>query len=137
MAEDVLQELIKEAGRLTLDEQLQFMKQLEQIVRSHDQAESSRRLWSEIQQQREQILALATKQGASNVRVFDVGVRHDTSPAGEVNFLVNLEPGRSLLVLAGLMVDLQELLDCDVYVTEEGGLKGEHGERVLQEAVPL
>jgi hypothetical protein len=137
MAEDVLQELIKEAGRLTLDEQLQLMKQLEQIVRSHDQAESSRRLWRDIEQQREQILALATKQGASNVRVFDVGVRHDTSPAGEVNFLVNLEPGKSLLALAGLMVDLQELLDCDVYVTEEGGLKGEHGQRVLQEAVPL
>jgi len=137
MAEDVLQELIKEAGRLTLDEQLQLMKQLEQIVRSHSQAESSRRLWGEIQHQREQILALATKQGASNVRVFDVGVRHDTSPAGEVNFLVNLEPGKSLLALAGLMVDLQELLDCDVYVTEEGGLKGEHGQRVLQEAVPL
>ncbi len=137
MAEDVLQELIKEAERLTLDEQLQLMKQLEQIVRSHDQAESSHRLWRDIEQQREQILALATKQGASNVRVFDLGVRHDTSPAGEVNFLVNLEPGKSLLALAGLMVDLQKLLDCDVYVTEEGGLKGEHGQRVLQEAVPL
>ena len=128
MAEDVLQELIKEVGSLTLDEQLQLMKQLEQIVRSHDQQESSHRLWREIQQQREQILALATKQGASNVRVFDVGVRHDTSPAGEVNFLVNLEPGKSLLALAGLMVNLQELLNCDVYVTEEGGLKGEHGQ---------
>jgi hypothetical protein len=137
MAEDVLQELIKEAGRLTLDEQLQLMKQLEQIVRSHDKTESSQRLWGEIEHQREQILALATKRGASNVRVFDVGVRHDTPPAGEVNFLVNLEPGKSLLVLAGLMVDLQELLGFDVYVTEEGGLKGEHGERVLQEAVPL
>ena len=128
MAEDVLQELIKEVGSLTLDEQLQLMKQLEQIVRSHDQQESSHRLWREIQQQREQILALATKQGASNVRVFDVGVRHDSSPAGEVNFLVNLEPGKSLLALAGLMVNLQELLNCDVYVTEEGGLKGEHGQ---------
>ena len=73
-------------------------------------------------------MALATKQGASNVRVFDVGVRHDSSPAGEVNFLVNLEPGKSLLALAGLMVNLQELLNCDVYVTEEGGLKGEHGQ---------
>ncbi|WP_228061013.1 MULTISPECIES: nucleotidyltransferase family protein [unclassified Coleofasciculus] len=137
MAEDLLQELIKETRRLTLDEQLQLMKQLEQIVRSHDKTDSSQRLWGEIQHQREQILALATKQGASNVRVFDVGVRHDTSPAGEVNLLVNLEPGKSLLALAGLMVDLQELLGCDVYVTEEGGLKGEHRERVLQEAVLL
>lgn len=137
MAEDGLQGLIQEARRLTLEEQLQLMKQLEQIVRSHNKTESSHRLWREIQQQREQILALAAKQGASNIRVFDVGVRHDTSPAGEVNFLVNLEPGKSLLALAGLMVDLRELLDCDVYVTEEGGLKGEHGQRVLQEAVPL
>lgn len=137
MAEDGLQGLLQEAQRLTLDEQLQLMKQLEQIIRSHDQAKSSHRLWHEIQQQREQILALAAKQGASNVRVFDVGVRHDTSPAGEVNFLVNLEPGKSLLALARLMVDLRELLSCDVYVTEEGGLNGEHRERVLQEAVQL
>jgi len=55
----------------------------------------------------------------------------------EVNFIVNLEPGRSLLDQGGLLMELRELLGDDLYVTVEGGLKGEYRQRVLQEAVAL
>lgn len=137
MAKDVLQALIKQAEALTLDEQLHLMAHIEKMIRQRTPAESSQRLWAEIQRLREKILGIAAKRGASNVRVTSLGVREDTAPSGEVNFLVNLEPGRSLLDLAGLMVDLQELLSCKVYVTEQGGLKGDYRERVLKEAIPL
>lgn len=55
----------------------------------------------------------------------------------EVNFIVNLEPGRSLLDQGGLLMELRELLGYELYVTVEGGLKGEYRKRVLQEAVAL
>lgn len=137
MAEDVLHELIKQAETLTSDEQLRLMAHIEKMVRQRDPDEITRRLWGKIQRQREEILKIAAKRGASNVRVASIEVRGHTPPLGEVNFLVKLQPKRSLLDLAGLMVDLQELLGCQVYVTSEGGLKDEERERVLQEAIPV
>ena len=137
MAEDVLHELIKQAERLTLDEQLRLMAHIEKMVRQRDPDEITRRLWGKIQLRRQEILEIAAKRGASNVRLASIEVRGHTPPSGEVNFLVKLQPKRSLLDKACLMVDLQELLGCQVYVTSEGGLKGEHREQVLQEAIPL
>jgi len=120
MAEDVLHELMEQVKTLTLDQQLRLMAHLEKMVRQHNKADIKRHLWGEIQSHREEIIKIAGLHGVSNVRVTSLGIRDDTSPAGEVNFLVNLEPEGSLLDLASLMVDLQELLGCEVYVTDEG-----------------
>ena len=136
MAEDVLYQLVKQAETLTLNEQLQLMAHIEKMIRQHDKADINPYLWGEIQTHREEIIKLAGLHGASNIRVTNLGISNHT-PLKKVNFLVNLEPGRSLLDLAGLMVDLQALLGCEVYVTEEGGLKGDYRERVLKEAISL
>ena len=136
MAEDVLYQLVKQAETLTLNEQLQLMAHIEKMIRQHNKADINLYLWGEIQTHREKIIKLAGLHGASNIRVTNLGISNHT-PLKKVNFLVNLEPGRSLLDLAGLMVDLQALLGCEVYVTEEGGLKGDYRERVLKEAISL
>jgi predicted nucleotidyltransferase len=54
-----------------------------------------------------------------------------------VDFLVALQPGRSLLDLGALLMDLQDLLGCDVDVVTELGLRARIRQRVLEEARPL
>jgi hypothetical protein len=90
-----------------------------------------------IQARREQILALAARYGASNVRVFGSVARGEARPESDIDFLVRLEDGRSLLDLVGLWQDLEDLLGCEVDVVTERGLKERMRERVLREAVPL
>jgi len=50
---------------------------------------------------------------------------------------VDLEQGRSLLDLGGLLMDLRELLGREVDVVTEKGLRPRIRERVMREAVPV
>jgi uncharacterized protein len=86
---------------------------------------------------RADILRLAARHGARNVRLFGSAARGESDALSDVDILVDLEPGRSLLDLGGLLMDLQELLDCRVDVVTEKGLRPRLRERVLHEAVPL
>ncbi len=88
-------------------------------------------------QKREEILRLAAGHGAYNVRVFGSVARGDSEAQSDVDFLVDLEPGRSLSDLGGLLMDLQELLGGSVDVITLEGLRVRLRERVLAEAVPL
>ena len=90
-----------------------------------------------IQARRDQILALAARYGASNVRIFGSVARGEARPDSDIDFLVRLEDQRSLLDLVGLWQDLEELLGCEVDVVTERGLKERMRERVLREAVSL
>ncbi len=54
-----------------------------------------------------------------------------------MDFLIDLEPGRTLLDHAGFLLDLQKLLGMKVDVITEGGLRERIRKRVLQEAIPL
>jgi hypothetical protein len=63
--------------------------------------------------------------------------RGDAGPDSDVDFLVELEPGRSLLDHAALMLDLSDLLGCKVDVVSERALHWYIRDRVLAEAVPL
>ncbi len=89
------------------------------------------------QEKRNQILELAARHGARNVRVFGSAARGDASPASDVDFLVDLDPDRSLMDLGGLLMDLQDLLQARVDVATEGMLRPKVRERVLADAVPL
>lgn len=89
------------------------------------------------QQQREELLRLAAKHGAYNVRLFGSVARDEADLASDVDILVDLEPGRSLLDLGGFLMEAQELLRCRVDVVTESGLRPRIRERVLAEAVPL
>ncbi|NMF59678.1 nucleotidyltransferase family protein [Pseudanabaena yagii] len=83
------------------------------------------------------IVNLAAQYGACNVRVFGSVARGEADLESDVDFLVDLEMGRSLLDLGGLLMDLQELLGCRVDVVTEKGLRQRIRDRVLREAVAL
>lgn len=86
---------------------------------------------------REAILALAAKYGASNVRVFGSVAEGEADEASDVDFLVDMEPGRSLFDMGGLLMDLQDLLGRKVDVVTEAGLHWYIRDRVIQQARPL
>ena len=86
---------------------------------------------------REAIAEAAARHGARNVRVFGSVARGDARPDSDVDFLVDLEPGRTLLDLGGLLMDLQEILGRDVDVVTERGLQQRLREQVSREAVEL
>jgi hypothetical protein len=90
-----------------------------------------------INQQRNQILAIAAKYGASNIRIFGSVARGEADADSDVDFLVDLEKGRSLFDLGGLLMDLQSLLHRKVDVITAAGLRPRIRERVFREAVPL
>ena len=91
----------------------------------------------DLRRRREEILAVAAERGARNVRVFGSVVRAEADDRSDVDFLVDMEAGRSLFDLGGLLMDLSELLDCDVDVVTEKGLRERIRARVLAEAQPL
>jgi predicted nucleotidyltransferase len=86
---------------------------------------------------RQEILQIASRNGAYNVRVFGSVARGEARPDSDVDFLVNLEANRSLLDLARLLRELQTLLDCPVDVVTEAGLRPRLRLQVLKEAHPL
>jgi uncharacterized protein len=91
----------------------------------------------ELRARREEILRVAAQRGARQVRVFGSVARGEADEKSDVDFLVDMEQGRSLLDLGGLLMDLQELLGRRVDVVTERGLKARIREQVLEEAVPL
>jgi len=86
---------------------------------------------------RNQILALAEKYGASDVRVFGSVARGTADEQSDIDFLVDLAPGRSLLDLGGLLYELQHLLGRNVDVVTSAGLRSRIRDRVLKEAVHI
>lgn len=90
-----------------------------------------------IKTKRVEILRIAAEHGARNVRVFGSLARGDAGPESDLDLLVQMEEGRSLLDLVGLWQDLEELLGRRVDVVSEGGLSPYLRSRVLAEAVPL
>jgi len=90
-----------------------------------------------LQEKRAEILLLASEYGASNVRVFGSVARGEADAASDVDLLVDMEAGRSLLDLGGLLMDLRDLLGCEVDVVTESGLRARIRQRVLDEARAL
>jgi predicted nucleotidyltransferase len=90
-----------------------------------------------LQTHRPTILRIATRHGARNVRVFGSIVRGDAGPNSDIDLLVELEPGRTLLDVIALEQDLEELLGRPVEVLTDGGLSPYLQERILAEAAAL
>jgi predicted nucleotidyltransferase len=88
-------------------------------------------------QRRREILWLAERYHAADVRVFGSVARGEATDASDVDLLINTKPGCSLFDLGGLLEDLKELLGCPVDLVTEDGLKPRLRERVLREAIPL
>lgn len=90
-----------------------------------------------LREKREDILRVATKRGASNIRIFGSVARGEADAKSDIDLLVDLEPGRSIFDLGGLLMDLQDLLGHKVDVVTERGLRERIREHVLKEAIPL
>ncbi len=86
---------------------------------------------------RGEILRIAARHGAYNVRVFGSVARGEAGPESDVDLLVEVEEGRSLFDLVGLWQELEDLLGRKVDVVEPEGLHWYIRARVLNEAVPL
>ena len=91
----------------------------------------------ELKTKRDKIYALATKYGADHIRIFGSVATGKNHPDSDVDFLVDLAPGRSLFDLGGLLMDLHNLLNCKVDVVTENGIRPRMRERILKEAIPL
>lgn len=86
---------------------------------------------------RAEILRVATEYGARNVRVFGSVARGQANANSDLDLLVNLDAGRSLLDLIALKQELEDLLGREVDVVTEAALSPYLREQVLREAVTL
>jgi predicted nucleotidyltransferase len=71
---------------------------------------------------REEILKIAAKHGAYNVRVFGSVARGEATAESDIDFLVELEPHRSLFDYIALIQELALLLGRKIDVTEPDNL---------------
>lgn len=90
-----------------------------------------------ISEKRSDILRLSKLYGARNVRVFGSVARGEEEADSDIDILVELEEGRSLFDLGGLLMDLQKLLGRKVDVVTEKGLHWYIKDKILQEARPI
>ena len=90
-----------------------------------------------LKEKREEILRCAANYGAREVRVFGSVARGEADDKSDLDFLVEMDPGRSLLDMGGLLMDLQGLLGRGADIVTERGLKKRIRDRVLREAVYL
>ncbi len=90
-----------------------------------------------LQEKREAIKRLVAKHGALNPRIFGSVARGEAGHESDIDLLVKMEEGRSLLDLSALVLDLQELLGVKVDVVSEDGLYWLLRRRILKEASPL
>ena len=132
-------EVVREALRLLRARDRIRARRLEASGREPSRATATgRTIWiAELRAQRDEIARIARKHGACNVRVFGSVVRDEAEVGSDVDLLVDMEPGRSLLDRAGLMLELEELLGCKVDVATEPSLRERVRARVLREALPL
>ena len=86
---------------------------------------------------RKEIIEIAAHNGAVNVRIFGSVARDEEKADSDIDFLVNLQAGRSLLDLARLLRELEALLGREVDVITEAGLRPRIRPQVLKEARPL
>jgi uncharacterized protein len=90
-----------------------------------------------VKARREEILHIAAKYGARNVRLFGSRARGDARSDSDVDLLVDMPTECSLLDVGRFMMDLQDLLGFKVDVVEPEGLHWYIRDKVLKEAVPL
>jgi uncharacterized protein len=90
-----------------------------------------------LRRQREAILQIAAKHGASNLQVFGSVARQESTSDSDIDLLVDLEPERTLLDQIALIQDLEEFLGCPVDVVESDSLHDLIRDRIVKEAIPL
>jgi predicted nucleotidyltransferase len=90
-----------------------------------------------LRRQRRRLLDAAESHGVSHVRLFGSLARGEAKTGSDVDLLVDLKPGRTLLDLAGFRHEAAEILDLPVDVATADMLKEHIRDEVLMEALPL
>ena len=90
-----------------------------------------------VRSRRDDILEVAAEHGAHNVRVFGSVARGDEPAESDIDFLVEMESGRSVLDLIELSQELETLLECKVDILTDGDLSPYLEHCIHAEAVPL
>lgn len=90
-----------------------------------------------LKEKRSEILKIAKIHGASNIRIFGSIARYEATVNSDIDFLMDIEPGKNLLDRIALIQDLEDLLGCKVDVAKPEMLHESIKEQVLQEAIPL
>ena len=91
----------------------------------------------DLQGKRQDILRVAAKHGARNVRVFGSAARGEDRPESDLDLLVEMESGRSLLDLVALGQDLEDLLHRKVDVLTDSSVHPAVRQHILADARPL
>jgi predicted nucleotidyltransferase len=94
-------------------------------------------IYQQIKTKKSEILRLAETYGASHVQIFGSVARHTADEKSDIDFLVEMEPGKTLFDLGGLAYDLEKLLGRRVDVCTIPLLREPIRSRVVSEAVPL
>ncbi len=92
---------------------------------------------SVVRSKRAAVLRIARKHGARSIRIFGSTARGEATEESDIDFLVEMEPGRGLFALAAMLLDLQVLLGRDVDVVTVDGLRDRIRRRVLAEAIAV
>lgn len=90
-----------------------------------------------LQEKRIEILQIAARHGARNIRIFGSRSRGEAHSQSDLDLLINLEKGRSLLDMVAIKQDLEDLLGYSVDVVTEAAISPYMRENVLKEAIPL
>ena len=91
----------------------------------------------DIRRRRNDILAVARRNGAYDVHIFGSVARGQADTASDLDLLVRFEPNRTLFDHGELVLDLQDLLGVSVDVLDADGLRPRFREQVMKEAAPL
>lgn len=102
-----------------------------------DPPQTKRLTLRDLRRRRRAIMRIASRHGARSVRVFGSVARGEADAQSDIDLLVAMRRGSSLLDQAGILVELRDLLGHDVDVLTEEGLREGIRARVLREAVTL
>jgi len=90
-----------------------------------------------LREKRSDILRIAAKHGARDIRVFGSAARGESNPNSDIDLLVDMGSDRSLFDTGELLLDLRELLGVKVDVVTKNSINKLIRRRILKEAVPL
>ena len=90
-----------------------------------------------VRQRRREIVDIARAHGADHVRLFGSAARGEIRRSSDIDILVRLQPGRTLLDMIAIKQDLEDLLHCEVDVVTEAAISPHIREQVLRESVSL
>jgi predicted nucleotidyltransferase len=90
-----------------------------------------------LKEKKDEIEKIAARHGAYNIRIFGSIARGESNSESDIDLLVSLEKGRSLLDQVAITQDLEDFLGCKVHVLTDGGVHPYLKRRIYAEAVPL